>query len=166
MTTYERMHKLHHAVSQLHGGKDAAYMQDNRSKAVAQRKQQEIMTASKPVLQKKANNTGLPDNLKSGIETISGYSMDDVKVHYNSDKPAQLQALAYAQGSNIHIAPGQEKHLPHEAWHVVQQKQGRVKPTLQMKAGVNVNDDKGLEKEADVMGGKALLQKKKAGGQC
>jgi len=50
-------------------------------------------------------------------------------VHYNSDKPAQLQAHAYAQGTDIHLASGQEKHLPHEAWHVVQQKQGRVKPT-------------------------------------
>lgn len=108
------------------------------------------------VLQKKVNNTGLPDNLKSGIENLSGHSMDDVKVHYNSDKPAQLNAHAYAQGTNIHLASGQEKHLPHEAWHVVQQKQGRVKPTLQMKGKVNVNDDKGLEKEADVMGAKAL----------
>ena len=82
--------------------------------------------------------------------------MDDVSVHYNSSKPAQLQALAYAQGTDIHIAPGQEKHLPHEAWHVAQQKQGRVKPTMQMKVGVPVNDDAGLENEADVMGAKAL----------
>lgn len=111
------------------------------------------------VLQKKVNNTGLPDNLKSGIENLSGHSMDDVKVHYNSDKPAQLNAHAYAQGTNIHLASRQEKHLPHEAWHVVQQKQGRVKPTLQMKGKVNVNDDKGLEKEADVMGAKALQTK-------
>ncbi|HAP61901.1 MAG TPA: hypothetical protein DCR93_21180, partial [Cytophagales bacterium] len=37
-------------------------------------------------------------------------------------------------GTDIHLAPGQQKHLPHEAWHVVQQKQGRVKPTLQPKA--------------------------------
>lgn len=102
------------------------------------------------------NRTGVPGQLKTGIENLSGFSMDDVKVHYNSGKPAQLNALAYAQGTDIHIAPGQEKHLPHEAWHVVQQKQGRVKPTMQMKGGVNVNDDKGLEKEADVMGGMAL----------
>lgn len=108
------------------------------------------------VLQKKANNTGLPENLKSGIENLSGHSMDDVKVHYNSDKPAQLNAHAYAQGSDIHLASGQEKHLAHEAWHVVQQKQGRVKPTLQMKGKVNVNDDKDLEKQADVMGAKAV----------
>jgi hypothetical protein len=104
----------------------------------------------------KENRTGLPDHLKAGIENLSGYNMDDVKVHYNSSKPAHLQAHAYAQGSDIHMAPGQEKHLPHEAWHVVQQKQGRVKPTIQLKKGVAVNDDNGLEKEADEMGTKAL----------
>ncbi|WP_255423370.1 DUF4157 domain-containing protein [Undibacterium sp. CY21W] len=102
------------------------------------------------------NNTGLPDNLKSGIESMSGMSMDHVKVHYNSAQPAQLNAHAYAQGSEIHVAPGQEQHLPHEAWHVVQQAQGRVQPTMQMKVGVPVNDDAGLEAEADVMGAKAL----------
>ncbi len=104
---------------------------------------------------RKANNTGLPDNLKAGIENLSGMSMDHVKVHRNSDKPAAVQAHAYAQGSDIHLGPGQEKHLPHEAWHVVQQAQGRVKPTMQLK-GVAVNDDAGLEKEADVMGARSL----------
>jgi hypothetical protein len=104
------------------------------------------------------NNTGMPDQLKSGIESLSGYAMDDVKVHYNSAKPAQMQAHAYAQGSDIHIAPGQEQHLPHEAWHVVQQKQGRVKATTQLK-GEAINDDPGLEHEADVMGAKALSER-------
>ena len=113
--------------------------------------------------QRKENKTGLPDNLKSGIENLSGHSMDDVRVHYNSNKPAQLQAHAYAQGTNIHLAPGQEKHLPHEAWHVVQQKQGRVKPTMQMKGEIAVNDDTGLEKEADVMGKMALQSKDQMG---
>ncbi len=106
-------------------------------------------------LEEKPNNTGLPNQLKSGIESLSGMSMDGVKVHYNSDKPAQLNAHAYAQGTDIHVAPGQEQHLPHEAWHVVQQAQGRVQPTTQMK-GTSVNDDVGLETEADVMGSKAL----------
>jgi hypothetical protein len=104
----------------------------------------------------KPNNTGLPDNLKSGIESLSGLPMDSVRVHYNSSQPAQLNALAYAQGTDIHVAPGQEQHLPHEAWHVVQQAQGRVQPTMQMKEGVPINDDRGLEHEADVMGAKAL----------
>ncbi|MFT6777238.1 MAG: hypothetical protein ACJAV1_001155 [Paraglaciecola sp.] len=130
---------------------------DNRPERITQRKtaSQDNYSSSLPI-QKKENNTDLPDNLKSGIENLSGYSMDDVKVHYNSDKPVQLQAHAYAQGTDIHLAPRQEKHLPHEAWHVVQQKQGRVKHTKQMKGGVNINDDVGLEKEADVMGAKAL----------
>ena len=104
----------------------------------------------------KPNNTGLPDGLKSGVESLSGMSLDSVKVHYNSSRPAQLDALAYAQGSDIHVAPGQDRHLPHEAWHVVQQAQGRVKPTMQMK-GVPINDDGGLEHEADVMGARAIL---------
>jgi hypothetical protein len=110
-------------------------------------------------VQRKENKTGMPDQLKSGVESLSGIDMSDVKVHYNSSQPAQLNAHAYAQGNQIHIAPGQEKHLPHEAWHVVQQKQGRVKPTMQMKEKVNVNDDLGLEKEADVMGVKAVQNK-------
>lgn len=105
-----------------------------------------------------SNTTGMPDALKAGVEHLSGYSLDGVRVHYNSSKPAQLQALAYAQGTDIHVAPGQEEHLPHEAWHVVQQMQGRVKPTMQMmKDGVLVNDDAGLEHKADVMGAKALV---------
>jgi hypothetical protein len=45
-------------------------------------------------------------------------------------------AVAYAQSRDIHVPPGQEQHLPHEAWHVVPQAQGRVKPTLQMKVAV------------------------------
>jgi Domain of unknown function (DUF4157) len=115
-----------------------------------------IMAHGKLALQRKKNETGLPDNLKSGVEQLSGLAMDDVKVHYNSSQPAQLNALAYAQGTDIHVAPGQEQHLPHEAWHVAQQKQGRVKPTMQLKESVPVNDDPGLEHEADVMGAKAM----------
>ncbi|QNN42511.1 eCIS core domain-containing protein [Pedobacter roseus] len=97
----------------------------------------------------------LPDNLKNGIEALSGHSMDDVRVHFNSDKPAQLAASAYAQGMNIHIVPNQKEHLPHEAWHVVEQKQGRVKATAQLKSNTSVNDNTSLEKAADEMGSKA-----------
>jgi hypothetical protein len=97
------------------------------------------------------NRTGLPDALKAGVERLSGMAMDDVRVHYNSAKPAQLQALAYTQGTDIHVGPRQERHLPHEAWHVVQQKQGRVTPTMQMK-GIQINDDTTLEREASKMG--------------
>lgn len=160
------------------GGEASFIHQDNRLQAIQQQQMQQAsrqhastsqlkacadIAACSPLgepvkqLKTKANNTGLPNQLKSGIESLSGVSLDQVKVHYNSSKPAQMQAHAYAQGTDIHIASGQEKHLPHEAWHVVQQAKGRVKPTTQMK-GFSINDDIGLEKEADVMGAKALQQ--------
>lgn len=136
-----------------HNTSNARPLEDNR--ASVQKKQMPSAKEEEDIIQKKENNTGLPDQLKAGVEKLSGHSMDDVKVHYNSDEPAQLNAYAYAQGTEIHVAAGREKHLPHEAWHVVQQKEGRVKPTLQMRSKVNVNDDKALEHEADVMGAKA-----------
>lgn len=103
------------------------------------------------------NSGGLPSRLLAGVENLSGMDLSDVRVHPNSVKPAQLNALAYAQGNDIHLGSGQDKHLPHEAWHVVQQRQGRVRPTMDM-SGVQVNDDPGLEHEADVMGEKAMNQ--------
>lgn len=113
-----------------------------------------VQMKSDTVFQQKPNNTGLPDNLKAGVESLSGFSMDDVKVHYNSSQPATVQALAYTQGTDIHVAPGQERHLPHEAWHVAQQLAGRVEPTTEV-GGMPVNDNIGLEHEADVMGARA-----------
>jgi hypothetical protein len=97
---------------------------------------------------------GMPGNLRQGIESLSGRDMSDVNVHYNSSAPAQVGAHAFAQGRDIHLASGQERHLPHEAWHVVQQQEGRVAPTTDV-GGTPVNDDPGLEREADVMGQKA-----------
>ena len=143
-------------VSQLKVYQDMAKNSPQPNKIAQLQTMADNHSAQQQPIQKKENNTGLPDNLKTGVENLSGMSLNDVKVHRNSDKPAQLNAHAYAQGTDIHLGPGQEKHLPHEAWHVVQQKQGRVKPTMQMKGMVNVNDDAGLEKEADVMGAKAL----------
>ncbi|MFC0518063.1 DUF4157 domain-containing protein [Mucilaginibacter angelicae] len=104
------------------------------------------------------DGNGLPHQLRQGVETLSGMSMADTTVHYNSTAPAQIGALAYAAGNQIHLGPGQEQHLPHEAWHVVQQKQGRVKPTLQAK-GLALNDDQALETEADAMGQRAAQLK-------
>jgi hypothetical protein len=102
-----------------------------------------------------SDRTGLPGPLKAGVESLSGMSMDHVRVHYNSPEPAPLRALAFAQGSEIHLAAHQESQLPHEAWHVVQQARARVKPTVQV-GGVPVNNDPGLEAEADAMGARAL----------
>jgi hypothetical protein len=97
----------------------------------------------------KEETANLPGALKSGIENLSGMDLDAVKVHYNSSKPDQLNAHAFAQGNDIHLAPGQEAHLPHESWHIEQQKQGRVTPTTQQTG--DINDAEGLEREADLL---------------
>lgn len=108
--------------------------------------------ASRPAF----NRTGLPDDLKRGVEALSGVNLDSVKVHFRSPEPARLHAHAYARGNVIHVAPGQEHHLPHEAWHLAQQALGRVAPTMQLKSDTPVNDDPALEREADRMGAAAL----------
>lgn len=141
--THQRRQQRTDQQTQDSGRRRGTVLQDNRG-------------AGEPVAQRtEASPGGLPVGLKSGIESLSGMSMDHVRVHYNSTKPAQLNAHAYAQGSDIHMAPGQSHHLPHEAWHLVQQSQGRVKPTLRSTGGVHINDDRGLEQEADAMGTRA-----------
>ena len=141
----------------------------NNSRQVAQlQKLQELANVSQRVAQRnesledleepaqlKRNDTGLPDNLKNGMESMTGHSLDNVQVHYNSPKPAQLHAHAYAQGNDIHLGSGQQHHLAHELGHVVQQIEGRVQPTMSVD-GVAINDNAGLEKEADMLGDKAL----------
>lgn len=112
--------------------------------------------SEKQTTHNKANKTGIPDDLKAGAEALSGLDLSDVRVHRNSTKPSALQALAYTRLPDIHIAAGQERHLPHEVWHAVQQKKGRVKPTGSV-AGMPLNDSLTLEMEADSMGRKALL---------
>ena len=100
---------------------------------VAQRKE---ASGSNGAAYRAPNRTGLPDRLKARVEARSGLSLDRVRVHANSSQPAQLNAHAYTKGADIHVAPGQERHLAHEAWHVVQQAQDRVRPTMQTASGV------------------------------
>ncbi len=92
--------------------------------------------------------TGIPAQMKRSFEERSGLSFDDVRVHYSSAKPAKLGALAYTQGAQVFLGPGQERYLPHELGHVVQQKRGLVRPTGMFR-GVPVNTDPRLEREAD-----------------
>lgn len=103
------------------------------------------------------NRTGIPDRMKKDIENRSGLSFDDVQVHYNSDKPAQFDALAYTQGNQIYVGPGQEQHLPHELGHVVQQKQGLVTPTS-FENGQPVNTSNTLENAATTFNHTMLSQ--------
>ena len=62
---------------------------------------QEIPEEEEPLQTKRDNNTGMPDNLKAGVENLSGLDMSDVRVHYNSSKPAEVGALAYTRYENF-----------------------------------------------------------------
>ena len=105
---------------------------------------------------------GLPGEVNAKMESTLGADFSGVKIHPNSSKAPEVGARAYTQGSDIHFAPGQfqpettkgQALIGHELTHVVQQREDRVKPTTQVK-GMSVNDDPGLEKEADQMGKKA-----------
>ena len=171
-TTPKHVENNHFTAQKQHNAKVSGLV-DSRPEAIAQRRLRQL-AAMRPQDQKMAqlkalanahthaqrfpiqrNGTGIPDGLKTGMEQVSGMSLDHVKVHYNSSKPASVQAHAYAQGNTVHLASGQEKHLPHELGHVIQQAQGRVKPTTEVN-GMKVNDSPALEKEADGMGAKAL----------
>jgi hypothetical protein len=108
------------------------------------------------------NRTGMPDSVKAKMEGSFGRDFSDVQIHANSGHAAQMGALAYAQGQDLHFAPGQfnpsttqgQQLLGHELAHVVQQQENRVQPTTEV-GGVPVNDDPGLESEADHLGARA-----------
>lgn len=111
------------AVSALAQGAPTTAVTAPASVQVAQ-----TLTSSTPIpvraepVEASPNLTGMPAQLKAGMDK------SDVRAHRNVDKPAQLNA----QGGDIHLGPGQEQHLPHEAWHLVQQREERVRETMQM----------------------------------
>ena len=109
--------------------------------------QKVVQKAPEQAKKSKPNLTGIPTQMKLDFERRSGLSFDDVRVHYNSDKPRKIGALAYTQIPQVHIGPGQERHLRHELGHVVQQKQGIVRPTTWFN-GLPINDSPTLEDDA------------------
>ena len=51
----------------------------------------------------------------------TGSGLEGVRVHTATPPARTSGAQAYAQGQDLHLAPGpQAQILPHEAWHVVQ----------------------------------------------
>ena len=98
------------------------------------------------------SKTGMPSRLQSHVAATSGQNMANVRVHNNSPRPAQLQAQAYTQVSNIHLARGNAA-TSHEVGHVGQQNQGRVAATSTRAAPLNVG--RNLERQADQMGARA-----------
>ncbi|MBB6735616.1 DUF4157 domain-containing protein [Cohnella sp. CBP 2801] len=116
-----------------------------------------------PLQRKSPGSNQLPAEVQAKMESAFGADFSDVKIHANSSAANNVGALAYAQGNEIHFAPGQynphsqrgQQMIGHELTHVIQQKAGRVAPTGRVGSGALLNDDPGLEREADEMGARA-----------
>ncbi len=106
------------------------------------------------------SGSAIPAPVRTKMERAFNTNFANVKVH-EGRHASSVGAIAYTQGDNIHFAPGQFKPntasgqvlLGHELAHVVQQRQGRVKPTGSVK-GLPLNDNPALEREADELGRK------------
>ena len=109
--------------------------------------------------------SALPGDVRTKMERSLGADFSAVRVFAGSQLPAAVNAKAFARGNEIHFAAGQydpsskagQELIGHELTHVVQQRQGRVSATVQHKGagGAAINDDAGLEHEADTLGAKA-----------
>jgi hypothetical protein len=127
-----------------------------------QRKSAHGVEAFRVPLRQKAGGLPLPSDVRTKMETAFGADFSDVRVHVGREATS-LGAIAYTWGTNIHFAPGQynphslqgQKLLGHELWHVLQQKQGRVRNPFG--GGVAVVQDHALEAEADRVGIKAAM---------
>lgn len=114
-----------------------------------------------PTLQRFSGGKSIPTPVRTKMEKAFNTSFADVNIHEGAQAQA-VNAIAYTQGNHIHFAPGQfnpdtisgQTLLGHELAHVVQQRQGRVKPTGAVK-GLPLNDNLALEREADELGRKA-----------
>jgi hypothetical protein len=121
-------------------------------------------------VQMKSNHDN-QSNVLAEMGKSFGTDFSDVKIHTNSQKASKIGAHAFAQGNDVHFAQGKfdpntktgKQLIGHELSHVVQQRNGEVKPNVQMK-GLGINTDDRLENEADKQGalaaeGKAVQTK-------
>lgn len=101
------------------------------------------------------NRTGLPEAAKSGIELLSGISMDDVRVHYNSERAADLASRPRAECRHpCRTRPGAAR-LPRSLARC-SAGSGAYHAHEADKRGAPVNEDESLEHDADVMGARAI----------
>lgn len=125
-----------------------------------------VSSASPPPFQLKSSPSGLPEDTLNQMSGAFGQDFSGVNIHADSQSAVDSGALAYTQGQDIHFAPGQydpksqsgQELIGHELTHVVQQNEGRVQANNQVN-GMPLNDDHGLEKEADEMGEKVAQHK-------
>ncbi len=121
--------------------------------------------AGKKAPARKGGGAALDAETQEGMEESFGTSFADVRVHEDGNAE-QLGAVAYAQGSHIHMRagayqPGTDEGdalIGHELTHVVQQRAGRV--AVPQGKGTSINADESLESEADEQGAAAAAGEK------
>jgi hypothetical protein len=104
----------------------------------------------------------LDPELRTRLEAELGVDLGAVRVH-QGPVVSEMGALALTQGDHIWFAPGQlapgtpagNALLRHELGHVLQQRAGRVQPTGSI-GDMPINDDPGLEAEADRLAASGL----------
>jgi hypothetical protein len=128
--------------------------EEEEEKQARARDEEELQMKESP--ENSGTKTYMPDDVQNKMENSFGVDFSDVDIHKDSQQAPSLGALAYTQGNDIHFAPGQynpgskegQELLGHELSHVVQQREGRVKPTNKSK-DFTINDNPVLEREAD-----------------
>lgn len=129
----------------------------------------EARTAARPLDRAPTQGDALPASFQLQMERAFGADFGAVRVR-EDPAAAELGARAFTRGTDIHVAPGHydpsspagQELLGHELAHVVQQAQGRVRPTGQA-AGAPTNADPALEHEADELGARAARGESIAG---
>jgi Domain of unknown function (DUF4157) len=109
-----------------------------------------------------ASGDPLPIRTQQQMQRAFNHDFSDVRV-FESPRAANLDALAFAQGNQLHFQPGQydpwspqgQALLGHELAHVVQQRSGQVRASTMTPQGEGINDDVELEREAQEAGQRA-----------
>ena len=112
-------------------------------------------------LQRTAGNQAVGRALSGGrvpSELAAAFDADfsDVRVHTDSAAARDIGARAFAQGAELHFAPGEYRPseaagmelIAHELAHVVQQREGRAAPGVKLPAGGWADVSPALEAEA------------------
>jgi hypothetical protein len=107
-------------------------------------------------------NAKLNPDVQAKMENSMQTDFSDVNIVENSSKATQMNAEAFAQGREVHFAPGKfdqssqkgQELIGHEFGHLKQNEKSPVQANTKMN-GVPVNNDPALENEADQMGKKA-----------
>lgn len=149
-------------VEGIHGAISHSGQGPLQAKAAVDTGYDGIVTLARAHEPRRPDATGMPAPVREKMEAAFGDDFSGVRVHAGSSRATALGALAYTQGSDIHVAPGHwapetragQALLGHELAHVVQQRAGRVRATAQHN-GVALNDDPSLEAEADTLGARA-----------